>query len=60
MLTLFRYLTIMSRCVNPYSVKDSFRVHDDLQAYLEHLICQTLAKLVDVPDVPRDSVVVPK
>ena len=55
-LTLFRYLTIMSRCLAPYSLKDSLRVNADIQAHLEHLVCHTLARLVDIPEAPRDSI----
>jgi hypothetical protein len=53
-LTLFRYLAIYSRCVNPYSNKDSYRLDADLQAYLEMCVCKTLAKLVDVIETPEE------
>jgi hypothetical protein len=52
--TLFRYLAIYSRCVNPYSNKDSYRVDADLQSYLEMCVCKTLAKLVDVIETQEE------
>ena len=57
MLTLFRYLAIFGRCVNPYSVKDSFKVDSDLREYLEVCICKSLGRLLDTPesDTPTRS-----
>lgn len=53
-LTLFRYLSIMSRCANPYSTKDAYKVDKDLAAYLELCICKSLARLIDIPESEQD------
>lgn len=49
LLTLFRYLTILARCINPYSTEKSISLQEDLQAYLELCICRTVGRLVDGP-----------
>lgn len=54
-LTLFRYLTIMCRCVNPYSTKDAYRVDKDLECYLELCVCKSLARLIDIPESQPDT-----
>jgi hypothetical protein len=53
-LTLFRYLTIMCRCANPYSAKDAYKIDKDLHAYLELCVCKTLARLIDIPESQND------
>ena len=49
-LTLFRYLTVRSRVINPYTVRGSYRLDSDLKGFLEQSICDSLAQLIDLPD----------
>lgn len=49
-LTLFRYLSVRSRVVNPYTVRKSYRLDPDLDTHLAQSICDSLANLVDLPD----------
>ncbi len=49
-LTLFRYLTVRSRVINPYTVRGSYRLDSDLNSFLEQSICDSLAHIIDVAD----------
>ena len=48
-LSLFRYLTIWGRIINPYSIKTMLRVDYEVQDRLEQNICKTFANLLDLP-----------
>ena len=48
-LGLFRYLSVRSRVINPYTIRGSYRVDEDLSAYLEMCVCDCFSRLLDSP-----------
>ncbi len=48
-LSLFRYLAVWGRIVNPFTTKSLLRVDFEVQDQLETAICKTFANLLDLP-----------